>query len=248
MIQAIMAISELSMVRLGSKAHLELAVNFHGAVTDYVKVNNSVNLQVVGDLTISCWVYFYTLSTKQTLIYKSWNGEYELSMNGAAGTLEFDHNGSRIYSPTSSVKSGVWSQIVCVRNITAMTVTFYVNGLQVGTSQSFTKLPTVSSNALFFGQENGYNPIRGSIDDVRIYDRTLSSNEIAKLYILGEIPDRTAFSDYYNFIDSITNNSMLIYANSSGGANDSVINCTSFFVDDTLAFQSNDTIDINIWD
>ncbi len=225
------------------------ALSFDGTKPDYVKVNNSISLQVTGDLTLSCWVYFNTLATKQALIFKSWGGEYELSMYGANGKLEFDHAATSVYSPSSSVQSKVWLHIIAVRNITAMNVTFYINGLQVGTPQAFTKLPTTSSNALYLGQENGYNSLNGTIDDVRIYNRALNASEITTLYAMGPNPDPASFANYYNFVNPVSNNTMLIHADAplSNNGNSTLVTCTNFFSGKMLTLQANSSAKVTIW-
>jgi hypothetical protein len=225
------------------------ALSFNGTLADYVKVNNSLSLQVTGDLTLSCWVYFNTLATKQALIFKELNAEYELSLDAATGNLEFDHQGISVFSPSSSVQSGVWLHIVAVRSISAMTVTFYVNGVQVGTPQAFTTLPTASSNPLYIGQENGYDPLNGTIDDVRIYNRALNTSEVTTLYAMDQNPDPVSFPNYYNYQDPATNNTMLIYVDNPNGNSNNValVTCTNFFADNRLAFQANNSATVNVW-
>jgi hypothetical protein len=224
----------------------ENSLSFTGNTVDFVKANNSESLQIKGDLTLSCWVYFNTLTTKQTLIFKNYSGEFELSMDGANGKLEFDHNKMSVFSPPSSVKAGVWLYIVAVRSITAMTITFYVNGIQVGTPQAFTTLPTASSNPLYIGQENGYNSLNGIIDDIRIYNRSLSANEVSSLY---DQSDPLSFANYYYFVDPLTNNSMVVNVNSLNTTNSSIafVTCSSFFENNILAFSSNNTATVNVW-
>jgi hypothetical protein len=167
-------------------------------------------------------------------------------MVGANGKLEFDHNKISVFSPTSSVKAGVWLNIVVVRSITAMTVTFYVNGVKVGTPQAFTTLPMASSNPLYIGQEKGYNPLNGIIDEVHIYNRSLSANEVSALYYQS---DPLSYANYYYFTNSLTNNSMLVNVNSFNANNSSItlVTCDSFFENNILSFSSNNTATINVW-
>ena len=225
------------------------ALSFNGSLADYVKVNNSLSLQVTGDLTLSCWVYFNTLATKQTLIFKSWSGEYELSMDGANGKIEFDHAGMSVFSSSSSVHSGVWQNIVAVRSISAMTVTFYINGIQVGAPQAFITFPKASFNIIYIGQEKGYNPLNGTIDNVRIYNRTLNAREISTLYAIGQNPDSVSFFNYYNYQEPVTKNTMLIHVDNPNGNsnNTALVTCTNFFEDNRLVFQANNSATVNVW-
>ena len=222
------------------------ALSFNGSLANYVKVNNSISLQVTGNLTLSCWVNFNTLATKQTLIFKSYSAEYELSMSGSLGKLEFDNTGLIAYSPISSVKSGVWLHVAVVRNAVSNTILFYVNGAQVGIPQSFAKLPISSSNPVYVGQENGYNPLNGAIDDVRIYNRALTAMEILALF---QQEDPLTYANYYYFADQVTNSTLIINADSpsANSSNTALVTCTNLFTNNILTFQANNTASVNVW-
>jgi hypothetical protein len=70
-----------------------------------------------------------------------------------------------------------WYQVVILRS--AGVLSSYVNGVLISTGIGITpRVPT----AFRIGSNNGYNYFNGSIDDVRIYNRALSSTEVAQLY------------------------------------------------------------------
>ena len=79
------------------------------------------------------------------------------------------------------LNSGTWYQVAAVQlNGSAL---LYVNGAQV-LSQSITN-PVAGSQAFaigYIGVGSGGSSWLGSIDDVRIYNRTLSAAEIQALY------------------------------------------------------------------
>jgi hypothetical protein len=87
---------------------------------------------------------------------------------------------------------------------------------------------------------------KGIFDDVRIYNRALERSEISQLYNLGD-PD--AFTNYYSFKDSATNNTMMINVNGEHENNwdTTLVTCTNFFVNKSLSFIANDTAYVNIW-
>ena len=70
-----------------------------------------------------------------------------------------------------------WYQVVMLRN--SGVTTFYVNG--VFTSGGNAATPYAPSS-FRIGSENGLRYFSGAIDDVRVYNRALSSNEVATLY------------------------------------------------------------------
>jgi Concanavalin A-like lectin/glucanases superfamily len=79
------------------------------------------------------------------------------------------------YFPTTNQ----WYQVVMLRS--SGVTTFYVNG--VFTSGGNTASPNGPSS-FRIGSENGLRFFNGAIDDVRIYNRALASNEVAQLYAI----------------------------------------------------------------
>jgi hypothetical protein len=74
-----------------------------------------------------------------------------------------------------------WYQVVMLRN--SGVTTFYVNGVLTPNS---TTISPQAPTTFKIGSENGIRFFNGAIDDVRIYNRALSSNEVAQLYAIEE--------------------------------------------------------------
>jgi len=68
--------------------------------------------------------------------------------------------------------------------------TFYVNGVPAPNSEQRTPLTPTSFT---IGSANGVRFFNGAIDDVRIYSRAFSSNEVAQLYAVESTPDSPPF-------------------------------------------------------
>lgn len=154
------------------------ALSFPSNVANYVSVPNSLSLQITGDLTLACWVYFNSVATVQTLIRKNESNEYMLSANTVTANLAFYHAGISFASPNNVLSAGIWTHIAVVRSISALTVTFYVNGVQVGTPQAFVGIPTTSTSPVVLGENSGYFPLNGNLDEVMIFNRALPAEEI----------------------------------------------------------------------
>jgi len=78
-----------------------------------------------------------------------------------------------------SISPNVWYHIFCVHNSTNMTL--YVNGI----ARSLIGSTTTAANIAFqIGSHYGTYQFNGSIDDVMVFNRTLSDSEIAGLYAL----------------------------------------------------------------
>lgn len=74
-----------------------------------------------------------------------------------------------------------WSHIVMTRS---NALTFYVNGVQSVNNTATSYLPP---SDFTIGSQNGLRFFNGLVDDVRIYNRPLASNEVSQLYFYNEI-------------------------------------------------------------
>ncbi len=96
-------------------------------------------------------------------------------------------NGSTsINSPTTSVTTGVWYQIVGVwTNVATNSIALYKNGVLAGSSShSFTSIKN-STNPLYLGNYNGNEfaqQFEGDMGIVRIYGKALSAEEVLNNY------------------------------------------------------------------
>ena len=100
------------------------------------------------------------------------DGEQRVRATAAAAS-------TRAPRPRSRVNQ--WSHLAAVFNDSANTYTLYLNGTPIST-QSETVAPVANSQALVFGQSAcsgcGYERWRGLLDEIRIYNRPLSTAEV----------------------------------------------------------------------
>jgi hypothetical protein len=164
------------------------ALSFDG-VDDYVEITNSPTLQITSDLTIELWVKFNAFNRR--LIEKWRWGEFCLIAYGTqTGYLYWNHgNGTdrvNIVLTGSILELGKWYHIVVVRDSKAKTVQAYVNGVGQG-PRSYTLDAATSSYNVEIGRSNPemLNFHNGLIDEVRIYNRALSPEEIRFHYSRG---------------------------------------------------------------
>lgn len=101
--------------------------------------------------------------------------------------LEF-YNGATNYTTGAYVQTGIWQQAVVTYDAGG-TYRIYYNGALVYTSSSGQGAPTSGPAAnMTIGRlpDSGVYGFPGSIDEVRVYNRTLSSSEVLQLYNLGK--------------------------------------------------------------
>jgi hypothetical protein len=104
---------------------------------------------------------------------------------GLGGYITFDVFSGGDITTSVQMTLGQWYHIVVVYT-SATDVEVFVDGVSVGTSSSMTITPHPSAIPVRIGYSSFNSTTwNGTIDDVLIYDRALSPNEIQTLYRLG---------------------------------------------------------------
>lgn len=161
----------------------------------WVNVPDSPSLNITGDeITISAW---YKPSTNNWAIngndpivckWLSLNSAYFLGYGPdmpnymVLGTMTSEV--VRAYSPIPVDNVNQWYHIVGIYNGSEQVV--YINTV-AGSSVANTGNISISSKPLrISGYPNDDHPLYGTVDDIRIYDRALSYEEVLQLYSIPE--------------------------------------------------------------
>ncbi len=176
------------------------ALSFAGGM--YVSVPSNDVLTIQGNFTLSVWIKTSNTGTGGTSNYRDiiskvpsgspWPG-YVMAINGnGAISVWTASNVAGAWSDDSgyNLADGKW-HLVSV-SLSGTTAQIYVDGVAKG---SFTKaIPGSNNNGIFsLGAEVGTTASRdfiGSIDDVHIYNRALSSSEIKTIYQFGSAQNK----------------------------------------------------------
>ncbi|HSY16849.1 MAG TPA: immunoglobulin domain-containing protein, partial [Candidatus Acidoferrales bacterium] len=169
------------------------AFQFNGT-NSYVQVGGSNNL--AGARTIEAWVYPGT-NTGFGLPIITCGPDGADDFFGIAGTsgncnvgqynLYVDHFGTTCYNGGIAVTPNAWNHVALV--YTGTTLQFFVNGVP-GTLLGSSPLYDYNLNtSIIGGNVNGSSTTKsyfnGLIDELAVYNRALSSNEIAAIYLAG---------------------------------------------------------------
>jgi hypothetical protein len=110
----------------------------------------------------------------------------------ATGVLRFDRflpSGGYV-DGTITIATNAWSHVVCTLNDDANTVTLSVNGV----TETLAYTETYGGTQAYYGGigvirlgGTNYTHFAGSIDEVRHYNRVLTSDEIKQLYRMGKV-------------------------------------------------------------
>ena len=156
-------------------------------INDYLEVANSPTVNLSGNaMSFSAWVLPGGGGGDQVLFSKGYNGtmvspfyQYAMELRGGGLSPTFlvgTSSGLKEASMGSTLTQGQWSHLAVVFNGTQ--ATFYVNGT-VRSAPAIAASMVQRDTPLRLGadaQPGQY--LRGSIDDVRLYNRTLTQTEV----------------------------------------------------------------------
>lgn len=184
---------------LWTEGKFSSGISFDG-LNDFVRVSHRSPLNPGTSLwTVSAWVK--TDANVGTIVQKgsSTADEYEFGISDGRAYFTLNAGGADLLATaagTSSINDGAWHHVVGVRS-EERTALLYVDGIQEGSS-SFSGSDTsiYANNALIIGAHGNEaaNPLAGTIDEVRVYNRALSSTEVQDMYTNAQDPPPTPTS------------------------------------------------------
>ena len=174
-------------------------LNFNGS-TQYVDVIDTANLRPGnGSWSYSAWTKVTASNAERMIINKLGGSPFagydmQIGHGGTSGKVLCEYNQSypgtiRISESNTSVADGQWHFLVCVADKNADTVRIYNNGVEMAvTPNNAGSWPNISDTSnLNFGRYAAGNSdyYDAPIDDIRIYNRALSAQEVKRLYNMG---------------------------------------------------------------
>src|SRR6056300_230545 len=143
------------------------------------------------DFSISAWINVSSFQNDACIISKwgptSTNQSYFFGFNGSADNTKlivYEKSGSTthvINSTSTTITTGSWFHVAYVRNSTQTII--YINGV----AETFSNTNTINSGnsqPIIVGRQEGYpsTSFNGKIDQMRLFNKALSSSEITTLY------------------------------------------------------------------
>ena len=160
------------------------ALSFDG-VNDLVSVLDSASLNITGTITIEAWIkttsasvdFSSTIITKGSGAYFLTTGEYTFTTPRVTGFLWIG-GAWHFLRGNTPINDGNWHHAVMTYNGSHLKV--YRNGILDAVPRAVSGAIGVDSRPLNIGRYLGTSSLffRGSIDEVRIYNRALSATEI----------------------------------------------------------------------
>ncbi len=163
------------------------ALSFDGT-SSYVSLGSSASLSgITYPYSISLW---FKSSTNQSKILFSFDtndassDQAILLANSSGGNNQWIIAGNKyanVYPTINNLSDGQWHNVVVERD-SSNNALIYVDGNNFSTNN--TSAYSVS-NMVIGGRGAGTYPFNGSIDEIRIYNRTLSASEVSNIYNEG---------------------------------------------------------------
>ena len=157
------------------------AYSFDGS-SSYIDLGSPSDLAFTNNFTLTAWCLF-SGGSQNPRILSSAGGGYELITDGTGTSRSFDLLSSSLnFSTPANYTQNVWYAVAAVvQNGIGF---IYVDGVLAAT-QSLSAFSYSHGFQIGKNSEQSTDFWGGSIDDVRLYNRALSSNEVASLYALG---------------------------------------------------------------
>ncbi|QQR77585.1 MAG: LamG domain-containing protein [Candidatus Moraniibacteriota bacterium] len=171
------------------------ALSFDGTGID---VADSTSLDITtGEISMSAWVSLdsFPASSQYVLIFGKPNNYFLYLYNAGSDNLDVDF-GFASTGPTYRdeltttqpiVNTNEWYHIVATYKDSSNTIVMYVNGVpQTDNGGASAYTPITDNLPLNMGEAYDSYSFYGKIDDVRLYNRTLSATEVVELYNRGK--------------------------------------------------------------
>lgn len=156
-------------------------------VNDYLTMPNSPSLDIAGNaLALSMWLNPTSTPGDSLLVAKFWNANWsspfyqygiELHNNGSKPVFFVGTTGGYLSTPMdTTLPYGQWSHLAITFN--GSQVLFYVNGNLVSTKNLSATLTARGQQMRFGSDANSQQLYFGLLDDLRIYNKVQTANEV----------------------------------------------------------------------
>jgi len=139
-----------------------------------------------GDFTYTGWLNLTNNGDENFLTITANDGSNEFRIYVGAGQIDIYLDNAAAISDAGSIPTGTWTQVAVTRS--GSNVVLYLNGLQTATATNGNALNFAGCGIMYGADaDSGCNGTRanflaGSLDDLRIYNRALTADEVAALY------------------------------------------------------------------
>ena len=163
------------------------ALNFDGTDDTVITASFRASLNITGPITISVWIYPHSLTPLGYIGFvqkTNFSSSYYLGTGNNKTDISFYYGGTQVALTASNVlKLNQWQHVAVSYSSTGTDI--YWNGTSAIHSDTIAT-PAGNNGSLEIGYRDDTSRwFDGIIDEVRIYNRALSADEVLRLYNLG---------------------------------------------------------------
>lgn len=162
------------------------ALSFNG-ISNNVSINNSANLNFTTSMSVSAWIKWTINPTTgvayANIVNKNNDNQYRLQHNITNSKFEFGvkaNSGSSYVTSTTTPLVGVWYHLVGTWD--GNFIKIYVNGALEQTGARAGTMPSSTKPLKIGSFSDDYRYFNGIIDEVSLWDRALSQEEVTQIY------------------------------------------------------------------
>jgi hypothetical protein len=165
------------------------ALYFDG-MDNCVEIPCSPTINIITSLSISCWIYPHSTEN-----YSAWVAKANNNGTSSQWRFGFGNSGTELWGLTvwnsnwfeyntnkKSIQLNSWSHVILIADQEQHIAYLYLNGELIDSIKDIKEF-NGSANPLFIGHQKDDDVyFDGLIDEVRIYNRTLTTDEVKELY------------------------------------------------------------------
>ena len=241
---------------LGTNRHGQAGKAYQTNGNGFISVSDSPILDIDGQksLTVSAWFKSsgnhrqFILQKKNINTIGTYRPGYFIDLNNQGSThFVVSDSSSQESTPAKNVNlsDGKWYHVLAVLDRSNQQARLYIDGVVVD-SQIATLGDLSNDGDLIIGRRTSAENLDGSIDDVRIYDRALSAEEISILYQLEKPKEALTDANFQTAVNlwfSDELNATMTYGHISDWNTSAVLYMSNAFENRTEFNQ-----DISNWD
>lgn len=180
----------------GHKGNANSAYYFNKSANTRIELPNLSVFDNSGELSISIWAKTDNIASYGTTILTTTpdasNDRFQININwsGSPANINiFDYgniSSGRVFSPAATPVFDTWEHYVFVKSTSGNFMKIYKNGVQIATKTGGTSITNKAKILVLGGSpanaEHGDQFFKGSLDDLKIFNRALSAAEVSTIY------------------------------------------------------------------
>ena len=178
------------------KGNANNAYHFNKLASDKIELPNLSVFDNAGEITMSIWAKTDSIIDYGTTIISTIPDasadRFQMNINWSgipANTNIFDYgsiSSGRLVSPATTVSFNTWEHYVFVKSTAGGFMKIYKNGVEIATKTTSAAISNKNKKVVLGGSptnaEHSDQLFKGSLDDLKIFNRALSASEIANIY------------------------------------------------------------------